>query len=97
MEVTRVAWALQHLAAITSLRPQVGARPAGGLERAARLLGFVDACFVATGATRDELEEEERDRAFAALRDALSVGGVAKLAAEGAALTEEQAVEETLT
>jgi hypothetical protein len=64
-----------------------------GLELAARLLGFLDASFEATGATRN-LDVEERDRALAALRDALGADSVAKLMAEGAAMTEEQAVAE---
>ena len=95
MEITRVAWALQHLATITALRPRADPGPVKGRERAARLLGFVDACFVATGATQDDMEEH--DRAFAALRDALGADRVAELTAEGAAMTEEQAVAETLT
>ncbi len=96
MEVTRVAWALQHLAAITALRPQVDAGGARGRELAARLLGFADARFVATGATRDDEELQEHDRALAALQAALGADEVAEFMAEGAAMTEEQAVAEAL-
>jgi predicted ATPase len=94
MEVTRVAWGLQHLAAITALRPQVDAGGARGRDLAARLLGFVDARFVASGATRDDEELQEHDRAVAALRDALGADAVTMLMGEGAAMTEEQAIAE---
>ena len=91
------ACALQELAAITVLRPERGAElsPAA-YAQAARILGFVDARLVAMGSPRPE-GDQEYDQALAVLRNALGAEAVAKLMAEGAAMTEEQAVGEAST
>jgi predicted ATPase/DNA-binding XRE family transcriptional regulator len=94
MEDIRIAWALQHFAAITALRPRVDAGEPEEYALAARLLGFVDARFVARGATRDDAELQEYGRAVAALRETLGADVLSRRMAEGAAMTEEQAVQE---
>jgi hypothetical protein len=69
--------------------------------RVARIYGFVDARLTAMGSARRWIDNPEQEpyyhRALAVLRDALGDDTVAKLVAEGAAITEEQAVEEALT
>jgi hypothetical protein len=69
--------------------------------RVARIYGFVDARLAAMGSARRWMDSPEQEpyyhRALAVLRDALGDDTVAKLVAEGAAITEEQAVEEALT
>jgi predicted ATPase len=92
----QTAWALQHLAAIAALRPQVGAERTGKARaQAAQILGFVDARFAALGSPREPFREPEYARVLAVLREALSADTLAKLMASGAAMTEEQAIEES--
>ena len=64
--------------------------------RAARILGFVDARLAALGSGRFTVQEQEYDRVLAVLRDAMGAELVANLMADGAAMTEDQAVEEAL-
>lgn len=64
--------------------------------RVARILGFVDARLAAMGSVREQVSEQIRGRVRALLRDALGTDAVAQLTTEGAAMTEEQAVEEAL-
>ena len=62
-------WALQHLAAAAVLEPEAqaeGARPR--VERAAALLGFVDARLAELGGVREYTERQEYDRVLTALR-----------------------------
>ena len=92
-----VAWTLQHLGAITALRPQVSNQGAlNAYGRAARILGFVDARLEAIGSAKMYIYEQAYDRAVAVLRETLSADVVTNLMAEGAAMTEEQAVEKAL-
>jgi predicted ATPase len=66
------AFVLQHVAAIAALGGGSGeSRPPKNLERAAMLLGFVDARLRSLGARRDYTERQECERAVAALRSAL--------------------------
>ena len=89
---------LLHLGATAALRPQPSLERRGRAHaRAARLLGFVDAHFAAGAVLQDAEEQQEYDRALAALRRALGAATIAKVMAEGAAMTEEQAIEEALT
>jgi predicted ATPase len=95
------AYALQNLGVIAALRPRGEAE--NSLEvyvRVARIYGFVDARLAAMGSARRWMDSPEQEpyyhRALAVLRDALGGDTVAKLTAEGAAITEERAVEETL-
>jgi tetratricopeptide (TPR) repeat protein len=90
-----VAWSLHHLAATAALRPyaeSVSAQTAR--ERAARILGYVDAGLAAMGSMNLHIQRQEHDRALAALRDAMGPEAVANLMAIGALMTEEQALEE---
>ena len=86
-----LAQALQHLAAVAALRPQdIPDRRAEACIKAARILGFVDAL-------ENPLwpgEQREHDRVISVLRDAIGANELANLMAEGAMLTEEQAVAE---
>lgn len=80
------AQALGHLATIGALRstdlmPDVNAR-------AAQILGFVDSRLRALGATI----EPSFDSAFAALRKAIGADAVMELAAQGTAMTEDEAL-----
>lgn len=63
--------------------------------RAARLLGFVDAQRPRKK-NWSSVEQRLDDRTFGALRDALGADAVADLMAEGATMTQEQAVTEAL-
>ena len=93
----QTACALQHLAAIAALRPQVGAERIGRARaQAARILGFVDARFAALGSPREPFREPEYARVLGVLREAMGIDAVAEFMASGAAMTEEQALEEML-
>ena len=83
-----IAIALQHLAVISGL--------SGDIRRAARLLGYVDAQYKELGIEREPTEKWGYDKLMAALREKLSEDDIAKLAAGGAAWSEDQAVEEAL-
>ncbi|MGA8098582.1 MAG: adenylate/guanylate cyclase domain-containing protein [Candidatus Cybelea sp.] len=92
-----VVWGLQHLAATAALRPADAAEHVPGDRLgAARLLGYVDARLDAIEASRQHTEQQEHDKMLPALRDALGGDQLAKLMAEGAAWSEDQAVAEAL-
>ncbi|MBV8163215.1 MAG: adenylate/guanylate cyclase domain-containing protein [Candidatus Eremiobacteraeota bacterium] len=80
--------ALQHLALGMALERQP--------HDAARLLGYVNAVLRATGIGRESTEKWGYDRLMSVLRAQLSDIEIEKLAAEGAAWSEDQAVEEAL-
>jgi len=80
--------ALQHLAVLSGL--------GGDTTRPARLLGYVDAQYRELEMEREPTEKWGYNKLNAALREKLSENEVAKLAAEGAAWSEDQAVEEAL-
>src|ERR1700694_5215314 len=82
------AVALQHLALLAALSRQV--------HTAARLSGYVDAQFEELGSDREPTEKSEQDKLLAALREQLAEAEIEKLAADGAAWSEDQAVEEAL-
>ncbi len=82
------AWAVQHFALILALR--------GNPQTAARLLGWVDAKLDELGRTRESTEQWSYEQLLSALREQLSDVEIEKLAAEGAAWSEDQAVEEAL-
>jgi predicted ATPase len=79
---------LQHLAVIAGL--------GGDARRGAQLLGYVDAQFGELGQQREPTEQWGYDKLVAALREALTADEIATLGAEGAAWSEDQAVEEAL-
>jgi hypothetical protein len=83
------AWShLDHLALRAAL--------AGKLDDAARVVGFADAAFEARKITRQPNEARSRERLQRLLRERLSPDAVARLCAEGAALTQESAVSRAL-
>jgi predicted ATPase/transcriptional regulator with XRE-family HTH domain len=86
---------LQHLAAVAALRPQVDAEHAGTSRAlAARIFGFSDAQMGETiGLRRFSNVDRQYGPVISALRESLGADALAKLMAEGAAMTEEQAVE----
>jgi predicted ATPase len=83
-----IATALQHLAVLAGL--------GGDARRAALLRGYVDSQLAALGVQRQPTEQHGYDQLMTALRDALSEDEIATLAAEGAAWSEDRAVEEAL-
>jgi tetratricopeptide (TPR) repeat protein len=83
-----IAIALQHLALLAGL--------GGDTRRGAQLLGQVDAQYSALGYKRETTEQWGYDKLVTALREQLSEDEIAQLAAEGAAWSEDQAVEEAL-
>jgi predicted ATPase/transcriptional regulator with XRE-family HTH domain len=88
-----VVWTLQHVAAIAALRPRTSiVREARDRERAARLLGFVDASVAALEAIREFTEKQEYDRVLAALRAALPPADLERLFEYGRTWTEDDAV-----
>jgi predicted ATPase/transcriptional regulator with XRE-family HTH domain len=84
-----VAISLQHFAEV-ALRQQVeGARTRTEYAGAARLLGFVGARSKTLGF---DAGDAESDKAVAALREAIGVDEVTHLMAEGATMTEDEAI-----
>jgi predicted ATPase len=83
-----IAIALQHLALLSVL--------GGDARRGAQLLGHVDAQYTALGLQRGPTEQWGYDKLMTALRETLSADEIAQLAAQGAAWSEDQAVEEAL-
>jgi tetratricopeptide (TPR) repeat protein len=83
-----IAIALQHFAVLAGL--------GGDSRRGAQLLGYVDAQYAALGQQREPTEQWGYDKLMAALRETLSADEIAQLAADGAAWSEDQAVEEAL-
>ncbi|MBV8164767.1 MAG: tetratricopeptide repeat protein [Candidatus Eremiobacteraeota bacterium] len=83
-----LAVAIQHLALIAALRNRS--------TKAAQSLGYVEAQFKALEFQREPTEQWGHDKLMAALREKLSDAEIEKNAAEGAAWSEDQAVEEAL-
>ena len=79
---------LQHIALLLALR--------GEVNDAARLIGYVNVQFKELGNERETTEKWGYEKLMAALREHLSKTEIEKLAAEGAAWSEDQAVEEAL-
>ena len=65
--------------------------------RAARILGYSDARIAASGSALQSSDLPMRDRTMAALRDAIGANTLVGLMNAGAAMSEEQAVEEALS
>ncbi len=87
--VLLATFAIQHLATIAALN--------GDRTRAARLRGYVDASYRKEGCEREPTEAQTYDILMTALLEDLSGDDIARLAAEGAGLSEEAAVNEALT
>jgi predicted ATPase/DNA-binding XRE family transcriptional regulator len=92
------AWTLQHLAAISILRPQdPDFEPPDVLaERAARVLGFVDARIHDFGSPRQYTERQEYERIIERLQDTLGAARLRDLLTEGTAITQDEAIETVL-
>ena len=82
------AFALQHSAMLVALL--------GKPQGAAKLLGYIDVQLKELGATRGPTEQWGYEKLTATLREHLSEAEIEKLEAEGAAWSEDQAVEEAL-
>ena len=90
-----VVLALQAIGTVTALWPRGSAKHRSeACMRAARLLGFVDGQH--TGEILSGAEQRLEDQTFGALREVLGADAVADLMAEGATMTQEQAVTEAL-
>jgi predicted ATPase len=89
-------FALEDLSVISALQQQTRANAHETCMRAARVAGFVDARVAAMGSARDRANVFNRERALAALYDQIGDNAVAELMALGAAMTQDQAVEEAL-
>ena len=83
-----IAYVLQHLAFLMALL--------GKAHNAASLLGYVDVQLKELGVTREPTEQWGYEKLMGALREHLSEAEIEKLATEGAAWSEDQAVEEAL-
>ncbi len=83
-----IAIALQHFALIGGLRGQV--------QPAAQIIGYVDVQYKQLESQRAYTERWGYEKIMAIVRDQLGEAEIEKLAAEGAAWSEDQAVEEAL-
>lgn len=68
----------------------------GEVDDAARLIGYVNVQYKELGYERETTEKWGYDKLMAALHEQRSDAQIEKLAAEGAAWSEDQAVEEAL-
>ncbi|MGB6601841.1 MAG: tetratricopeptide repeat protein [Candidatus Cybelea sp.] len=87
-EKLQLAVAIQHLALLAAL--------GGDAQLAARLLGYVDVGYDQLGMKREPTEQWGYDKLLTALRKTLSDDEIKRFAAEGAAWSEDQAVEKAL-
>jgi hypothetical protein len=83
-----IAIALQHIGVLLA--------PRGDVNDAARLIGYVDRQYKELGNEREATETWGYEKLMAALHEQLSEAEIEKLAAEGAAWPEDQAVEAAL-
>ncbi len=82
------ASALQHIALLLAMR--------GEVKEAARLIGYVNLQYKELGYEREATEKWGYEKLMAALHEQLSEAEIEQLAAEGAAWSEDRAVEEAL-
>jgi predicted ATPase/transcriptional regulator with XRE-family HTH domain len=87
-----LAWSMQHLSAIAALSAR-SPSDSTRFERAAQLLGYVDARLPVLGSPRTKPEQNEYDRARAALTTALGHEAVHELFAAGATLAPGDAIQ----
>jgi len=92
-----VVLALQHLAAVAALKPNVAADAGAAQIRAAHILGFVEARLRALDAARDFTERQEYDRLSARLREVLDEAAVRKHSEEWKEWNEDRAVAEAMS
>jgi hypothetical protein len=91
-----LVFSLQHLAAISVLRPSPDRQLVEDRRRAARRLGYVNARLATLEALREYTEQQEYDKMLPALRDVLGADECVKLMAEGSTWSEDQAVAEAM-
>jgi len=87
-DALNIALALQHFALLGALHREV--------DNAARLIGYVNVQLKELGSEREYTENWGYEKLMTALHERLSEAEIEKLAAEGAAWSEDQAVEEAL-
>jgi hypothetical protein len=93
-----VAWALQHLVAISVFRPRAAPEHAQATyAQAARILGFVDARLATMGSAVVVWQQKEHDRVLRVICEAIGADTAAQLMTLGAAMTQDQALEEALS
>ncbi len=90
-QVVEVLWAIQHLAAIAALTTDTNGAPQA--QRAARLLGYVDARMAALEATRQFNEQHEYERVTNVLRNTLGAAPAERSMQSGASLSDDEAIE----
>jgi tetratricopeptide (TPR) repeat protein len=97
-EEVYAAFALRHLGVIGALRPKATRKRASDVcSQAAQILGFSDVRLAAMGSRHYPGGQPLYHRAIAALRQALGADVLAHAMAAGAAMTEEQAMAQTLS
>lgn len=89
VQLSHATVAIQHLATVAALSAEA--------RRGARLRGYVDMSIRSDGYEREPTEQRTYDILMTALREKLSDAEIESLAAEGAQLSEDQAVAEALT
>jgi predicted ATPase len=93
----QIARVLQHLAVITALRPRpLDSEILQARAGAACVLGFVNARISALGSSRWRHQQQEYDGALAVLHETLGADQAAQLMTVGAAMIEDEAIEEAL-
>jgi non-specific serine/threonine protein kinase len=89
-------WAIQHLAAIAVLGSRDHPDRTIELVRAARLMGFIDARYVALGATPEPTDRQESERVLGVLRETLTAEDLEVAMTSGATMGEDEAIETAL-
>jgi len=84
-----IAWSVQHLALIGALHDDA--------RDAARLIGYVDAQYEVLRSSREPTEKWGYQKLMVTLRERLGDAEIERLAAEGAAWSEDRAIEEALS
>ena len=92
-----MVWNIHHLAATAVLRAEIAADDRRHARvQAARLLGFVDARLISLMTTPPHANQLEHDHVVAMLKGALGIHAAAMLMAQGATMSEDEAVEMAL-
>lgn len=90
----QAAWSIEQLAAIALLRATACTiAPPDLYDRAARVIGFVDARFKASGSVREPITQPQYERVLHALHATLGVERIAELMTAGAAMNEDDVAE----
>jgi non-specific serine/threonine protein kinase len=91
-----VAWALQHLAALSAVNSIHEADHRQNLARSAHLIGFIDDRFCQIASTRQRTEQKEYEEVLVILREAFGEEEAARLMHEGKTWSEDRAVAQAL-